>query len=345
MAAITAAEPWVAVYLEHLRVERKLSEHTLIAYAHGLVRLRSLLGELPLTEVQNHDIRMCIAKLRTQGLQARTIAAAVSAWRSFYRWLAQAGSRGVAAHQGGAISNSLDPLQGLTLQRNPVQGIRAPKAARRLPKALSVEHAVALMEAAEDRAQVADDPAALCDAAMFELLYSSGLRISELLQLDLQPVRQPEHESAGWLDLAAREVVVTGKGNKRRTVPVGRQAIVALETWLQARPTYARLDREVGDQVALFISVRGRRLSPGVVRVRLKTHAVRAGVPAHVHPHMLRHSFATHLLQSSGDLRAVQELLGHQSIASTQVYTALDFQHLAKVYDAAHPRAKKKDGT
>ncbi|HEY5801589.1 MAG TPA: tyrosine-type recombinase/integrase, partial [Burkholderiaceae bacterium] len=186
-------------------------------------------------------------------------------------------------------------------------------------------------------------PALLCDRAMFELLYSSGLRVSELTALDIAHVKLPaqNYVSAGWLDVAEAEVTVTGKGSKMRTVPVGRHALDALQAWLAVRATVARKDGSA-DSHALFVSGQGARMSPRVVQLRLKKQALAREIPANVHPHMLRHSFASHVLQSSGDLRAVQEMLGHSSITSTQVYTALDFQHLAHVYDAAHPRAKKK---
>jgi integrase/recombinase XerC len=180
---------------------------------------------------------------------------------------------------------------------------------------------------------------------MFELLYSSGLRVSELVTLDAIPVQAAGYASAGWVDLDAGELTVTGKGSKRRTVPVGAAALAALRAWLPARAALLRGDGGDGgdDRHALFLSLRGRRISPRRVQLRIKAHALALGIPSDVHPHVMRHSFATHLLQSSGDLRAVQEMLGHASIASTQVYTSLDFQRLAQVYDAAHPRAKKRE--
>jgi integrase/recombinase XerC len=221
------------------------------------------------------------------------------------------------------------------LAANPADGVRAPRRAKRLPKALAVDDAVQLMEKGTPGHA---DPAELCDRAMFELLYSSGLRVSELAGLDVHhvPARDGAPASLGWLELEAQEVVVTGKGNKMRRVPVGGPARAALEAWLAVRPP-AR-----DGSAALFLSTRDTRISPRVVQYRLKAHALKAGMPVHVHPHVLRHSFASHLLQSSGDLRAVQELLGHASITSTQIYTSLDFQHLAAVYDKAHPRAKRK---
>jgi integrase/recombinase XerC len=191
---------------------------------------------------------------------------------------------------------------------------------------------VQLVAPSRPAAGASPEPAELCNRAMFELLYSSGLRVSELAGLDLTAGK----DALGWVDLDNREVVVTGKGNKRRVVPVGSAAMAALQAWLKVRPAPS------DGSDALFVSSRGTRVSPRVVQQRLQSHGVAHGAPVHVHPHMLRHSFASHVLQSSGDLRAVQEMLGHASISSTQVYTALDFQHLAEVYDKAHPRAKVK---
>ena len=207
---------------------------------------------------------------------------------------------------------------------NPADGLRAPKRPRTLPKALGIDQAAALLDRPQGNS--ANEPLQVRDAAMFELLYSSGLRLSELVSLDWP----------GGLDLAAGEVTVTGKRQKTRKVPVGDKARTALEAWLALRPRFA------GEaQPALFLGRNGTRLTPRQVQSRLAQWAQRQGVGVHVHPHMLRHSFASHVLQSSGDLRAVQEMLGHASIAATQIYTHLDFQHLAKIYDAAHPRAKK----
>jgi integrase/recombinase XerC len=205
---------------------------------------------------------------------------------------------------------------------NPVVGIRAPKAGRPLPKALSVEAAQQLLD------EVPESPHLMRDAAMFELLYSSGLRRAELVALDVDD---------GRLDLRQGEVTVTGKGARTRTVPVGAKACEALQRWLDARQQLA-----APGERALFVGSRGKRIGASLVGTRLRAWATRRGLAQHVHPHMLRHSFATHVLQSSQDLRAVQELLGHASISTTQIYTHLDFQALAKVYDAAHPRAKKR---
>ena len=227
----------------------------------------------------------------------------LSAWRSYYAWLARRGA--------------------ITL--NPADGLRAPKRPRSLPKALGIDQAAVLFDG--DAGAAAEGPLLRRDAAMFELFYSSGLHLSELVSLDWP----------GGLDPASGEVTVTGKRRKTRTVPVGDKALSALQLWLAERPQFAR-----EGEAALFLSRNGTRLSPRQVENRLALWAQRQGVGVHVHPHMLRHSFASHVLQSSGDLRAVQEMLGHASIAATQIYTHLDFQHLAKVYDSAHPRAKSK---
>jgi integrase/recombinase XerC len=248
--------------------------------------------------MQAAEVRRYVAQLHAKGLSPRSLALALSAWRGYFRWLAR--------HRGFAS--------------NPVLGIRAPKAARPLPKALSVESAQRLLDGARETT-----PLGIQDAAMFELLYSSGLRVGELVALDLAD------------DPSQGEVTVTGKGSKTRTVPVGARARNAVQAWLVIRSSIA-----APEEPALFVGARGRRITPSRVWQRLTTWAKRRGLAEHVHPHMLRHSFASHLLQSSQDLRAVQEMLGHASISTTQVYTHLDFQALAKVYDAAHPRARKK---
>jgi len=211
-----------------------------------------------------------------------------------------------------------------------VEGVRAPKAARPLPKALAVDQAVALAEARNTHTAPGLDAR---DHAIVELLYGCGLRVAELVGLDAQPGPQ----ASGWIDMADATTHVRGKGDKRRSVPVGSPALKAVQQWLEQRPSIASLH-----EPALFVSRLGTRLSAGQLRLRLKQLALQTGVPTSVHPHMLRHSFASHLLQSSGDLRAVQELLGHANISTTQNYTRLDFGHLSRVYDAAHPRAKRQ---
>ncbi|WJF91471.1 tyrosine recombinase XerC [Paraburkholderia bonniea] len=306
---MTAADP-VATYLSMLEHERRLSAHTLRGYTHELEQLKQLAAGRPLASLNTADIRGAMVRAHGGGLSPRSLAHRLSAWRVFYHWLA------------GQIE----------LPSNPVTGVRAPKQAKPLPKALSVDDAQTLMNARMD-----NDAVGLRDRAILELFYSSGLRLAELVGLDVQFVEQEGYRSSGWLNLTEAEVMVLGKGNRRRTVPVGQKALEALRAWLAVRPQWLREEPH-----ALFLSTRGKRMPMNSVRDRVKHAAIVAGIPANVHPHVLRHSFATHLLQSCGDLRAVQELLGHASIASTQVYTSLDFQHLASVYDAAHPRAKKR---
>jgi integrase/recombinase XerC len=301
-------------FLDHLAVERRLAARTLAMYREPLLRLQASaqLSGTELMQAQPHHVRGWVARLRGAGLGPRSIAIALAAWRGLYRWWGRDGR----------------------VALNPVDGIRPPRAAKPLPKALSVEQAVAL---AEHRPPAADSLVRQAlqqrDHCIVELLYGCGLRVGELVGLDAAA----STAAAGWIDSADATAFVLGKGSKRRSVPVGTAALAALASWRVARPALA-----AAGEAALFVSQRGTRLTASQVRQRLKLQALQAGLPTHVHPHMLRHSFASHVLQSSGDLRAVQELLGHASISTTQVYTKLDFQHLAKVYDAAHPRARKR---
>ena len=310
MQAEAALEDDITRHLVHLRVERRLAARTLALYTDAFLRLQKFAQAqaVALRDVQVHHVRRWAAQLHSQGLASRSIALELSAWRGFYRWLGRDGF--------------------VTL--NPVDGVRAPRAAKPLPKALSVEQAVAL---AEQHSEGANPVLVARDHCIVELLYGCGLRVAELVGLDLQAGAA----TGGWVDVSDATAHVFGKGSKRRSVPVGAAALKALHEWLVLRGQLT-----LAHEAALFVSNRGTRLTPGQVRSRLKAQALRAGLPTHVHPHMLRHSFASHLLQSSGDLRAVQELLGHANIGTTQVYTKLDFGHLSKVYDAAHPRAKRK---
>ena len=303
-------------YLEHVRVEKRLAARTLALYTQDLLRLHQYAQAvgLPLLQLTSGHLRRFVAQMHGGGRSARGIALILSGWRGFYRWAAR---QRLTAH-------------------NPTQGLRAPKAPKPLPKALAVDDAVRLA----DFAQPGDDPwVEARDAAMVELLYGCGLRVGELVGLDVAASPAAHQQGRGWIDLDAAEAHVFGKGSKRRSLPVGRAALAALRAWLALReqPFGARLA-----DGALFVGRRGARLSAASVWARLRQRGQQAGLSTPVHPHMLRHSFASHLLQSSGDLRAVQELLGHASITTTQAYTRLDFQHLARVYDQAHPRAKKK---
>jgi integrase/recombinase XerC len=300
------ADALVQCYLDELAQQRRLSPHTVSNYRRDLRVLCALLAELPgglsLDQLQTHHVRRFIAQLHARGLVGRSLARSLSAWRGFYRWL---GRRGEA------------PL-------NPVDGVRPPKSPKALPKVLSPDEANRLLDSSSD------ELLEVRDQAMFELFYSSGLRLAELAALDVDCVP----------DILAGEVRVLGKRNKLRLVPVGSKASAAVAAWAERRQTLA-----AAAEPALFVGQRGARINPRVIEERLKRRALAQGLPVSVHPHMLRHSFASHVLQSSGDLRAVQDMLGHASIASTQVYTHLDFQHLTRIYDSAHPRAKRKDKT
>jgi integrase/recombinase XerC len=258
-----------------------------------------LAGDVDLTRLAAPQLRRFLATMHGRGLSGRSVARMLSSWRAFYRFVIER-----------------DPA----VKESPCTGLRAPKSPKRLPSALSPDEAVQLVAIPES------DPLAVRDRAVFELAYSSGLRLAELAGLDLDRI-----------DVANGEVRVWGKGAKERIVPVGAAARDAIRAWLDVRATIPHADPK-----ALFVGRKGARINPRAIQRRLALWAVKRGLPRHVHPHMLRHSFASHVLQSSGDLRAVQEMLGHASIASTQVYTHLDFQALAKVYDKAHPRAKKR---
>ena len=303
-------------YLEHARVQKRLAPRTLALYSEDLHKLMTVAAQagIALTAVQNHHVRRWVAQMHAGGRSGRGIALILSGWRGFYTWLGREG----------------------LVSANPVQDVRAPRQARPLPKALGVDEAVQLADhVAED-----DDPwLEARDAAMVELLYGSGLRVGELVGLDVAASDAAQRAGRGWIDLPSAEVQVQGKGSKRRGVPLGTQALAALQRWLALRDQVAGQ----GDAaMALFIGRRGTRLTPQSIWQRLKRRSLLAGLATPVHPHMLRHSFASHVLQSSSDLRAVQELLGHAHIGTTQVYTRLDFQHLAKAYDAAHPRARRR---
>lgn len=309
----------MAEWLALLGGQRRYSPHTLAGYRRDLLLLCSTIGALPLERVAEGHVRQAVARLHAAGHHPRSLARMLSAWRGFYAWWA--------------------PRAGLAA--NPAESVKAPKAARSLPKALSVDQAQSLL----DRSGLPPPTNAIewRDQAMFEVLYSSGLRLAELVSLDLRHTRTQGYQSRSWIDLESGEAIVLGKGGKSRSVPLGRKAIDALRQWLRHRPELAGATPKDDDAAAaLFLGAKGSRISPRIVQKQLAALAIRAGLPVHVHPHSLRHSFASHLLQSAQDLRAVQELLGHANISTTQIYTRLDFQHLAKVYDHAHPRAGRK---
>ncbi|HSI37803.1 MAG TPA: tyrosine recombinase XerC [Methylotenera sp.] len=287
-------------YLQHLTFERGLSALTCQNYARDIKLLESLAADTSLDNLQNTQIRRFIATLHGRGLGGKSIARALSAWRGYYDYLIH--------HKG--------------FTQNPIMGLRAPKTAKTLPQALSTDQAVKFVDIQGDGLLEQRDHAIL------ELFYSSGLRLSELVNLDID-----------MLDFSEGTVTVTGKGNKTRIIPVGSHAINAIKIWLERRAMIVISDK---NPKAVFVTQQGRRITPRAVQYRMKEWAIKQGINADMHPHMLRHSFATHVLQSSQDLRAVQEMLGHANISTTQVYTHLDFQHLATIYDKAHPRAKKK---
>ena len=296
--------PRIERFLAHLAHERQLSEHTVRAYRHDLNQIAVWLadqGEREAESIERLDeagIRRYTAWRHRQGVSGKTLQRELSSLRGFYRWLLR---------ENQAVAN-------------PAVGLRAPKSPRKLPHTFDADQLGALLDPADE------DPLMIRDTAMVELFYSSGLRLAELVSVDL-----------GDIDMSEGELGVIGKGSKSRRVPVGRKAREAIERWLAVRPALANRDER-----ALFVSLRGGRIHPRTVEKRLARWALERGASRHLHPHLLRHSFATHLLESSGDLRAVQELLGHTDIGTTQIYTHLDFQHLAQVYDQAHPRARKK---
>ena len=292
---------WLGRFSDHLSGERNLSARTCQSYRRDLIRFGEFLTQQAGAGVDDVDaghVRAYVAWRHRRGVSGRTIQRELSALRTFFAYLLREGELGA----------------------NPAVGVGAPKSMRRLPNVLDADQVAGLLDFDDE------SPLAVRDGAMLELVYSSGLRLSELVGLDLMDV-----------DLDESLVAVTGKGRKRRIVPVGAHARAAIERWLAQRPALVK-----GSAKALFVSARGARLSPRAVQLRFERWARIKGVDARLHPHLLRHSFASHLLESSGDLRAVQELLGHADISTTQVYTHLDFQHLAKVYDKAHPRARKR---
>ena len=291
----------LAAFLKRLATERRLSPHTVAAYEHDLRALLAFCERERIVSFQALDsfgVRRFAAESHRKGLSARSVARRLSAVRTFLNYLVETG----------------------VLKSNAGVHVQAPKAPRRLPATLDADQVASLL------AISGDDPVTLRDRAILELFYSSGLRLAELVGLNL-----------GSVDAADRTVRVLGKGSKTRVVPVGKKALAALQDWLAVRSELARADEQ-----AMFVGQRGRRISPRMVQKRVNEWAKRQGTPTNVHPHMLRHSFATHVLESSRNLRAVQEMLGHASLSTTQVYTNLDFQHLASVYDQAHPRARRR---
>ena len=311
----------IQTWLEHLRVERGYSARTLAAYGREMTVLADPLSPpAVLAKLNEATLRRSVAQAIRDGLSPRSVARRLSAWRGFFDWFARHG--GPAA--------------------NPARPIRAPRAGQRLPKALSPDATAGLLDQSPDDATAGF--LAVRDHAIAELFYSCGLRLAELVTLDCTWSEHDGRRSNAWIDLPEREATVLGKGNKTRLVPIGSTAADALRRWLQMRAQFV-LGHPHADPDALFLSTRGTRLAPRSVQSRIETLGRLRGAPVRLHPHVLRHSFASHLLQSSADLRGVQELLGHANLSTTQIYTSLDFQRLAAVYDAAHPRARRRDGT
>ncbi|WP_233117313.1 tyrosine recombinase XerC [Aggregatibacter actinomycetemcomitans] len=288
-------------YFTYLRVERQVSPHTLSNYQRQLARVTAILQGAGITQWQQVTasvVRYVVAQSSKQdGLKEKSLALRLSALRRFLTYLVQQGE----------------------LKVNPATGISAPKQAKHLPKNIDTDQVQLLL------ANDSKEPIDIRDRAIIELLYSSGLRLSELQGLNLNSIH-----------LRSREVRVIGKGNKERVVPFGRYASHAIQQWMKVRLLFNPKDN------ALFVSQLGNRMSHRAIQMRLETWGIRQGLNSHLNPHKLRHSFATHMLEASSDLRAVQELLGHSNLSTTQIYTHLNFQHLAAVYDAAHPRAKRK---
>lgn len=297
----TEARDWLQRFAQHLASERRLSPHTASAYARDLAALVAWCDEQSIEDWRQLDgqhLRVFAARSHAGGLAPRSVQRMLSAVRSFCEYL----------------------IRERVLSSNPAAEVRSPKVRKGLPQALDADQIGRLL------AIPTEDALAVRDRAMMELLYSSGLRLAELIGLEL-----------GEVDLKEHTVRVTGKGRKTRIVPVGRMAREAIAAWLRERGAVAAVG-----ELALFVGRNGRRLGPRAVQSRVSYWARRQGLPVAVHPHLFRHSFATHLLESSQDLRGVQELLGHADISTTQVYTHLDFQHLARIYDQAHPRARRK---
>ena len=298
----THIDPCIEKFVHHISYERRLSPHTVSNYQRELIRLNEFRIGRELdswSQITSRHAREFAGQCFRRGLSGQSISRMLAAVRTFYRYL----------------------MREKQVQINPFENVTAPKSSKKLPKFLTAEQAMKLVEVS------GDDTISIRDRAILELFYSSGIRLQELVGLNLHDV-----------DLRRKMVRVTGKGSKERIVPVGSKAIEALKNWYRRRQSWA-----AQGETALFVSNRGSRMSTRTVQNRIEVRAVEQGIPMRVHPHMLRHSFATHVLASSSDIRAVQELLGHSSLSTTQIYTHLDYGHLSKEYDRAHPRAKKTD--
>lgn len=316
MTHLAAVQAW----LEHLRFERRLSKHSLSAYERDIQHILPSTTIAP-ERITPAQLRQKLAELHASGLHPRSLQRTLAAWRNFFHWWCEQYPECT----------------------NPCADLKAPKSSRPLPNSLSVDQAQQLLDHQPAHSLEHLSPMQARDQAMFELLYSSGLRLSELVSLDTHYVKAAGYESTSWLSMDEAELHVLGKGNKRRLLPIGNKAIHALRCWLLQRRSVLRCQHdETQHYYALFLGAQGKRIHPRMVQTRLQKLCQEAGLSMDISPHALRHSFASHMLQSAQDLRAVQELLGHSNISTTQIYTRLDFQHLAQVYDQAHPRARRK---
>jgi len=291
---------YIKAYTEYISFEKRLSKNTIKNYLKDIFKLEELNNQEPLNKIEIDDIRKNISSLHSKGLNGKSLSRMLSSWRGFYEFL----------------------INRFNFIKNPIIGIKAPKSSKKLPQILSVDQAVRLVDIKDESFL------GIRDHAVLELFYSSGLRLSELTNLNENDI-----------NLSDETITVIGKGNKTRILPIGDMAIKAIKKWLTLRLKF--LDGSSNNS-ALFLSKLSKRLTPRAIQYRLKFWAIKQGVPENIHPHLLRHSFASHILQSSHDLRAVQELLGHENISTTQIYTHLDHQHLTEIYDKSHPRAKKK---
>ena len=291
---------YIKAYTEYISFEKRLSQNTINNYLKDIIKLEELNNQESLKDIETDDVRKNISSLHSKGLSGKSLSRILSSWRGLYEFL----------------------IHRFNFIKNPIIGIKAPRSHKELPQILSVDQMIRLVDIKDE------DFLGIRDHAVLELFYSSGLRLSELTNLNENDI-----------NLSDETITVLGKGNKTRILPVGDKAIKAIKKWLALRFKFLNGD---SNNLALFLSKQSKRLSPRAIQYRLKFWAIKQGIPENIHPHLLRHSFASHILQSSHDLRAVQELLGHENISTTQIYTHLDHQHLTEIYDKSHPRAKKK---
>ncbi|WP_041572053.1 tyrosine recombinase XerC [Candidatus Kinetoplastidibacterium crithidiae] len=309
-------------WLLYLSANLRYSKNTIENYRRDITQLCRMLEleDLDIKDLNSELARKFISKKYSLGLGARGLGRMISSWKNFYRWYSL------------QIQTNLTPLN----------DIKTPKPTKELPKSISVDQMKSLLDGNLDKIKIKNaDPIIIRDQAILELFYSSGLRLSELISTDLQYTKNKNYTSKSWLYMDRAEIIVLGKGNKQRILPIGKTALFSLKKWIEVRDKFISNKTREEDIPALFLGIKGQRISPRVIQIQLKKISLNMNIPGSISPHAIRHSFASHLLQSSQDLRAVQELLGHKSITTTQIYTKLDFQHLSSIYDKTHPRAKK----